>query len=293
MSAGHFGKLGFSATDGRVCVAVLLALALAGCGAGEKAKPAPEVRFEARSFEKSIPGCGDHGSHADPCVSFRAGWPELQGGTPDAVVKLNQAILGALGFPSGPAEMESYANGLIERWNKERRGVLYADSTWFERRTIQVLARRAEIWSFQLDRVGQTGTGVPFDERMYLDLNPRTGSNVTLGSLLAKDARPKFEAAAEQGLRRTLRLDSTAALPLKDGRFALPAQYAIVPGGVTLYWADQEIAGMSSGSADAGTQEEVAGPMPPIEVTLPWESIRELLRAEAVAAPDAKSGQKF
>ncbi|MGD0579145.1 MAG: hypothetical protein ABSC08_09480 [Bryobacteraceae bacterium] len=260
-------------------VFLLLALLAAGCGSlfERKAPEPPPLTFELRTFEKTELGCGDRGHRDEACVSFRAAWPELKGGGGDAASKINTALFTALGFPGGATEMEPYAVALIERWRVEHKGVFYADSTWFERRTIQVMARRPEVWSFRLDRLGQTGKEMPFDQRVYLNLNPRSGSSVTLDSLLEKDAAPRLSSLAERRLRETLSLGDAAALPFKDNRFALPAQFAVTQPGLALLWSGDALADPDS---------------PRIEVTLPWSLVRDLVRKPAVKppGPEAETG---
>lgn len=255
-----------------LCLCVLLALLAAACGSHTKAPaPAPPpLTFELRTFEKMEPGCGDHGHRDEACVSFRAQWPELKGGGRDVASKIDSALFTALGFPGGAAELEPYAAGLIERWRVEHKGVIYADSTWFERRSIQLLARRPEVWSFRVDRLGQTGKELPFDQRAYLNLDPRNASSVTLDSLLEKDAAPRLSSLAERRLRETLSLADPSALPLKDGRFAVPQQFALTQTGLVLLWSGDAL-------ADPGS--------PRIEVTLPWNLVRDLVRKSAVNPP--------
>jgi hypothetical protein len=254
------------------CLSVLFSLLAAACGfRTEPTTPAPPpLTFELRTFEKSAPGCGDHGHRDQACVSFRANWPELKGGGGDAASKINSALFTALGFPGGALELGPYAAGLIERWRVEHKGVIYADSTWFERRSIQLLARRPEVWSFRVDRLGQTGKELPFDQRAYLNLDPRTGSAVTLDSLLEKDAAPRFSSLAERRLRETLSLADASALPLKDGRFAMPQQFALTQSGLVLLWSGDALA-----DPDA----------PRIELTLSWSLVRDLVRKSAVNPP--------
>jgi hypothetical protein len=255
-----------------LCIPVLFSLLAAGCGSrGEPPSPAPPpLTYELRTFEKSEPGCGDHGHRDQACVSFRANWPELKGGGGDAASKINSALLTALGFPGGAMELEPYAAGLIERWRVEHKGVIYADSTWFERRSIHLLARRPEVWSFRVDRLGQTGKQLPFDQRAYLNLDPRTGSAVTLDSLLEKDAAPRLSSLAERRLRETLSLADSSALPFKDNRFALPQQFALTQPGLVLLWSGDALADPAA---------------PRIELTLPWSLVRDLVRKSAVKPP--------
>ena len=255
-----------------LCLCVLFSLLAAACGSRtEPTAPAPPpLTFELRTFEKSEPGCGDHGHRDEACVSFRASWPELHGGGADAASKFNSALLTALGFPGGAAELEPYAAGLIERWRVEHKGVIYADSTWFERRSIQLLARRPEVWCFRVDRLGQTGKELPFDQRAYLNLDPRTGSAVTLDSLLEKDAAPRLSSLAERRLRETLSLSESSPLPLKDGSFAMPQQFALTQSGLVLLWSGDAL-------ADPGS--------PRLEMTLPWSLVRDLVRKSAVNPP--------
>jgi len=240
--------------------------------------PPPPPTYDLKNYEKTELGCGDHGHRDEPCVSFRASWPELKGGAGNVASRINNALYTALGFPGGPAEMEPYAVTLIERWRTERKGVFYADSTWFERRTIQLLARRPEVWSFRFDRLGQTGKEMPFDERAYLDLDPRTGAAVTLDSLLEKDAAPRLAALAEQRLREALNLTAGAALPLKDDRFFMPQQFGLTQTGVALLWRGDELADPAA---------------PRIEITLPWSQVRVLVRKSAVKPPGPEPESGF
>jgi len=234
--------------------------------------------FEMRTFEKTRPGCGDHGNHAQACVSFQATWPEMKGGAGEAAPKMNAALLAALGFPEGAGRMESFGEEMIERWRVEHKGVVYADSTWFERRTIQVLARRPEVWTFQLDRIGQTGQPLPFNERTYLNLSPRSGAPVSLRTLLETGAEARLAAVAEKQLRAAPGLASEASLPLKDGVFALPEQFALTSAGVVLAW-----------SGDALRTPDAAR----IEITIPWRDARDLVSASAVKPPSPDAEQGF
>ncbi len=263
-----------------LCLSLLLVFLSVGCGScGRPQAPAPlPLTFEIRTFEKTELGCGDHGHRDEACVSFRANWPELRGGGGDAASKINSALFTALGFPGGAAEMEPYAAALIERWRVEHKGVFYADSTWFERRSIQVLARRPEVWSFRVDRLGQTGKELPFDQRAYVNLNPRTGSFVTLDSLLDKDAAPRLSSLAERRLRESLSLADTSALPFKNGQFALPQYFALTQPGLVLLWSGDALADPDS---------------PRIEITLPWSLIRDLVRAPAVKPPGPETETRF
>jgi hypothetical protein len=238
----------------------------------------PAVVFEMRTFEQSRPGCGDHGNHAQACVSFRAAWPEFKGGAGDAAAKMNAAVLTALGFPEGPARMGPFCDEMVERWRVEHRGVVYADSTWFERRIVQVLARRPEVWSFEVERLGQTGKALPFDERSYLNLNPRTGAPVALSSLLERGAGTRLATLAEKQLRAELNLTGEAPLPLKDAVFGLPEQFAVTSAGVVLAW-----------SGDALRKPASA----PMEITVPWSDARDLVRAVAVKPPSPDAEQGF
>jgi hypothetical protein len=243
-----------------------------------QAPQSPALVFEMRSFEASRPGCGDHGNHAQACVSFRAVWPEMKGGSDGAAARMNAAVLAALGFPSGPESLAPYGEELIEHWRVEHKGVVYADSSWFERRMVQVLARRPGVWSFLVERIGQTGKALPFDERTYLNLDPRTGSPLSLDSLLASPADDRFASLAEARLRAALNLAPAAPLPLKERQFALPTEFALSPAGVVLAWSGQALHDPASAR---------------IEITLPWSETRELVSQTAVKPPAPEAEQGF
>ncbi len=191
---------------------------------------------------------------------------------------MNAAILTALGSPSGAASLASYAGELTDRWRVEHRGVVRADSSWFERRMVQVLARRPGVWSFEVDRIGQTGEALPFDERTYFNLSPRTGAPVTIESLLAPQSSTRFAALAEARLRSTLNLAPTAPLPLRTLNFTLPAQFAVAPSGVVLVWTGADLSDRASAR---------------IEITLPWSEVRDLVNQTAVLPPTPAAEQGF
>jgi hypothetical protein len=191
---------------------------------------------------------------------------------------MNAAVLRALGFPSGAESLAPYGAELIDRWRVEHRGVVYADSSWFERRMVQVLARRPGVWCFQVERLGQTGKALPFDERTYLNLNPHTGGPISLNSLLASHAEAQITSMAEARLRAALNLAPGAPLPLKAKQFMLPAQFAFTPAGVVLAWSGEELRDPTS-----------AG----IEITLPWNDTRELVSRSAVNPPAPEAEQGF
>jgi hypothetical protein len=231
-----------------------------------------------KSVEKTRPGCGDHGSRMQACVSFRVSWPEMKAGAGDAAARMNAAVLAATGFPAGQAAMESYGDQLIERWRVEHKGVVYADSTWFERRIVQVVARRPGVWSLEVIRTGQTGAALPFIERTYLNLDPATGSPVTLDGVLESGVTSQLETLAQERLRKALSVAADAALPLKAARFALPREFGVTSAGLLLAWRGDELRNPAAA---------------PVELTLPWRDVRGFVRQAAVKPPGDDAEQGF
>jgi|GEM_PF-1915172 len=259
-----------------LCAAAVLLAACRDAKPRVQAADSAAVEFEMRTFEKTRPGCGDHGSRAQACVSFRAVWPEMKGGAGNAAAKMNAAVLAAIGFPEGPAKMDPFGDELIEHWRVEHRGAVYNDSTWFERRSVQVLARRPGVWSFQVDRIGQTGAALPFNERTYLNLNPRTGDPVVLSDLLARGGESRLVELAEQRLRAEMNLSGDAPLPFKEAPLSLPGQFALSPAGITLRWSGDALRAPLSA---------------PVEIAIPWSDARDLVQTTAVQPPpDAVEG---
>lgn len=261
-----------------LCAAAVLLAACHGNQTGSLTPDPPPILFAMRTYEKSRPGCGDHGNHAQACVSFRAIWPEFSGGANGAAKKMNAAVLLALGFPEGATEMEPFGESMIGHWQAEHRGVVYADSTWFERRIVQVLARRPGVWSFRVDRIGQTGKALPFMERSYLNLDPLTGLPVTLNAVLTYAGAAGLAATAERQLHAQLGLAESASLPLKANIFALPEQFALTSAGLVLAW-----------QGDALSDPAAAV----IEITVPWSEARGMVKASIVKPPTAEVAQGF
>jgi hypothetical protein len=262
-----------------VSLPVCLLATLASCQTAPPPKPAvAPIEVETRVVERMQPGCGDHGNKAGACVSFRAVWPELRGGRPEAVAKMNAAILGALGFPGGLTAAEAYGPELIGYWRVEHRGKIYDDSTWFERRAIAILARRPGVWSIQATRTAQIHNQPPEEERSYLNLDPATGHDVALGELIPNEAAPNFAVLVERRLRESRGLDAQAALPLKENRFALPRQYAVTRGGLVLRWSAEELADPAQSA---------------IEVVLGWNEAAALVNRERIDPPGAAARNPF
>lgn len=257
-------------------IALALAILAAGCRkAPDAAKPSP-LQFETKTFEKLVPGCGDHSKREQPCVTFRIKWTEVSA-APDAgsKAKINSAIRARLQSKDAPAGFEAEAAAVAEEFQRFHDQFPKSGITYFVRRTAEVSFSSARLLSVEINDEDFKGGATPNARRDYLNLAPATGESVALSGLLVRDGMAKLTALAEQRFRASKQLEAGAKLSgagyiFADDKFALSPTWGVTATGLVFHYNDYEIAPQAAG---------------PTTIVLPWSEIRALINKEAGLTP--------
>lgn len=256
--------------------AITLALLAAACRkAPEPVQPSP-LRFESKSFEKIVPGCGDRAKREEPCVTFRINWVEVTGApNPGVQTKINTAIRARLQPGDAPAGFEAEAAAVeaeFQRFHQEFPGSAIA---YFVRRSAEVIWNDAHLLSVEIDEDDFKGGAHPNTHREYVNLAPATGERVALEDLLVPGGMAKLTLAAEKRFRAERQIDegaklSDAGFTFDGDRFALSRTWGARAEGLVIHYNDYEIAPHAVG---------------PTTIVLPWSGIRTLIKKEAGLTP--------
>lgn len=253
-------------------------LSLSACR-HEAAKGPDPLRLETRKFERSLAGCGDTSKRAEACVTFRVQWPEaVAAKTAEAKARINAAILGRLQPAEAPRGFEAEAAQTITDYQQFRERFPDSAIAYFTRRVAEPVLVSTGLLSVEITSEEFRGGAHPESTREFLNLNPATGEQVELGSLLRGGARERLQAAAERRFRAERGLDASqdlaeAGYTFDNNRFALPTRWGAGPRGLMFHFNTYEIAPYSMG---------------PATITVPWSELGELLRKDSGLPPGSR-----
>ncbi len=261
---------------GTIQTAFALVLLSASCGrTADPARPSP-LQFQAKTFEKILPGCGDRSKREQPCVTFRVNWVEVSA-APDAAVQaiINTAIRARLHSKDAPPGFDAEAAAVVEEFQRFQKEFPDSELAYFVRRTAEVIFSNAHLLSVEFNEEDFQGGAHPNTHRVYLNAAPATGQITTLAELLVPDGMARLEALAEQRFRADRQIEagmklSDAGFNFPDDKFTLSKDWGASPAGLVIHYNDYEIAPHSTG---------------PTTIVLPWSDIRVLIRKEAGIVP--------
>lgn len=256
--------------------AVALSLAwLPACRRGSTPQPAP-VRFEARRFEKTLPGCGDHSKRPEPCVSFHAAWPEAAAGaSAETRARINAAVLAALQPLEAPRGFEAEAERWIRDYQRFHAEFPGSGITYFARRAAEVIFSSPALITIEVRTDEFRGGPEPESARAFLNLAPSTGLPVALPSLLEPQGMKDLARLAEWRFRQHFHIPqdssfSQAGFTFEKDVFSLPRQWGFSSRGLLLHYNAGEVAPASAG---------------PVTLLAPWIELRGIVSAKSGILP--------
>jgi hypothetical protein len=228
----------------------IAAVLAAGC-----AFAAEPVRFTERKLDRKVPGCE---------VDFS--WLEATSGPAEVRGRINAAIVGAFFKGTQKADFRKEAESFIKDCREEAPHMV----GWSRDIGMERLRTRPPVLSFAYVAESFEGGAHPNAERWFLNLEPETGRQVRLESILVDGALPRLTEIAERRFRAERDLSPTADLKeegfwWKDGRFHLNENYGFGETSLTFFYNQYEVAPYSMGVT---------------EVEIPYAEILELLRPE-------------
>jgi len=255
--------------------AVLAAALLFSCRREASPKPAP-IRFEARRFERTLPGCGDASKRPEPCVSFHISWPEATGGAPpETLARINAAVLAALQPVEAPRGFEAEAEEWIRDYQRFHAEFPDSGITYFARRTAEVIFSARPLLTIEVRTDEFHGGPEPASTRSFLNLSPSTGQPVPLDDLLEPGAKKDLLRLAEHRFRSERRIPpdsslSQAGFTFDRDSFALPRHWGFSSRGLLLHYNAGEVASPSAG---------------PTTLLAPWNELHGIISAKSGILP--------
>jgi hypothetical protein len=257
-------------------LAALLVLAFACACRRESSTQQASIRFEARRFERTLPGCGDTSKRPEPCVSFHVAWPEATGGaSAETRARINAAVLAALQPLEAPRGFEAESEQWIRDYQRFHAEFPASDITYFARRTAEVLFSSPNLITIEIRSDEFHGGAEPESARAFLNLDPATGRSVELDSILEPGGRKDLLRLAEWRFRseRHIPQDSSlaeAGFTFERNAFSLPRQWGFSNRGMLLHYNAGEVAPASTG---------------PTTLLAPWNDLRGIVSAKAGILP--------
>lgn len=240
---------------------VLPLVILAALAADATPSAGEPLRFEPRQIEATRQGCGDP---VKGCAHADFKYVEAAGGVDDAASRINAAIRLALG--SGPERgtalpPQMYAQHFVDGYENTN------GAKWYLNRTIKVLRVTPPIVSLELTEDSYAGGAHGLYNVLFLNLDPATGKEAKLDSILRPGALPRLTAVAEVYFRKVRKISPTADLKqegfwFRDGKFQLNNNFGLTDKDLIFEYNQYEVAPYAWG---------------PTRVVIPLADIRGLL----------------
>ncbi|MBI4890800.1 MAG: DUF3298 domain-containing protein [Acidobacteria bacterium] len=243
-----------------------------GCSRKDPAAQPPPLTFEARKFEKSLPGCGDTEKRPEPCVTFRVEWPEVvQSSSLEAKSRINAALMAALQPQEAPRGFDAEAAQTIEDYQHLRQEFPASSITYFDRRAAEILLSNSAFLCIEITTEEFHGGAHPNSRREYLNFRPATGERVDLPQLLLPGAQPKLLALAEKRFRAERALEENqnlteAGFTFENGQFKLSGQWGADTRGLLFFYNPYDVAPYALG---------------PTRLHLPFSELKAILRPDS------------
>ncbi|MFA6029503.1 MAG: DUF3298 domain-containing protein [Elusimicrobiota bacterium] len=212
-----------------------------------------DLSWQPVHIKKSYGRCGDY-----PCVRAELAYPLFEAGaSSEALNAVNGAVRGLLGrsIIEGQDDLsfEAWMNDLLAQYMKLRRARPELPGNWWLQRESTVLST-APVLSLSCEESAYTGGAHPSVVRKYLVFDPPSGRRLFLEDLLRRGALAKLMKAAERRLRILRKVPegelSAAGFLFKDGRFALPGEFALADEGLRLRYDAGSVLPYARGAID-------------------------------------------
>lgn len=236
----------------------VLTLALAGCESTETTPPPPSepvvdrLEFKMLSKEQTYETCL---AGAEGCTYVRLDYPVLVD-APDgyAVTAITQRVFATINAAYRDEEPYPDADTLMHAFIQDYRELVLRqpsyEEPWFLERKVFVLHNTPELVSLSVTERAFTGGTQELPTVRFLNLDPRTGEDVTLGDILVDDYETELLPIAEARFRAVRGIEEEMSLSAAGFAFALTDNVAIGEDGLTFYYNASEVAPASLGATE-------------------------------------------
>ena len=251
-------------------------LLLAACQRTPDSEATSPLKIETRSFQESLPGCGDKEKREAPCVTFRITYPEVMAAPAEDIrIHINAEILASLQPKDQPRGFDAESEALIREYQALKKEFPDTAITYYVRRTAEIRRDTAWILSIEVTQDSYLGGAHANSRRSYLNINPQTGVTLQLEDIIRDGASPKLAQAAERAFRQARGIPrekslGAAGFNFPADQFALNRTWGVTRQGLIFFYNEYEIAAYSEG---------------PTEVKIPWSELQEVIKRETGLLP--------
>ena len=252
---------------GRFSAAVMLlgaVLRITSCAPGDR-----PVEFTTREFERTIDDCQQRPS---PCAKLSLRYPEITHARTEQVRdSLNhgilQPLLRSIDIEGSKASPQELAEELFFYYDQVVKEFPDYAAQWYIERSARIVLDSLGILSVQYSDHLYTGGAHPLQQELYRLFDTRSGSLVTVDSLLAQGGKEPLLALAEREFRRVRAIPDERSLNsegfwFRSGRFVLARNIGLTSRGLELAYNPYEIAPYAMGST---------------HLVLPYDSLKGVL----------------
>jgi hypothetical protein len=203
------------------------------------------------------------------------GFPELIGTTPELLVDSVRSFVGGFVLASiaegkPVRSFEELAGELAKGYMELRKEFPEYRQDWYFQRRVEVTADTCGLVSLKGTEDSYLGGAHPNQAVRLVTILASSGGVVRLADCLVPGSDVRLREIVEGEFRKARRLTpdedlEAAGFWFRDGKFSLPANFAVEPAGLLFYYNDYEIAPHSLG---------------PTEVRVPFSALKGIIASE-------------
>ena len=231
------------------------------------------VRYLVKSFSKNFGGCD---SLSNYCASLKLNYPLFTAADNDFIKdslnnRIKRMILSPV-FQWKSNTPDQLADSLFSDYKRIKKEFPDSPIRYELERKTDVLLNSVEIIALEFYEFSYLGGAHPNSVKIYTNLSPRTGREISLDELLIKGYEEKLNSVGERKFREERNIKpeddlEKAGFWFKDNKFLLNRNFLVSNSGLRFFFNDYEIAPHSLG---------------PTEIFISFEQIKDLINPESL-----------
>lgn len=227
------------------------------------------ISFEMKTYRVESPGgCA---SDTLACASYEISYPVFSGisaGVLDSIKRKIDAAVDTGNPEKGPSPFEEAGKVFVSDFDTFHSEFPEGTMGWYYNAQVTVEVHNDTLISMSVNNEFFTGGAHGGYGTYFINIDPRTGSDVLLKDILKAGYEPGLNKIGEEIFRKTQEISDTVSLAdsgyeFSDGLFKLNSNYGITSEGILFVFNIYEIAPYALGSQ---------------EVLIPFERLKDLLR---------------
>ena len=233
----------------RLCgIVCLLLVSAAGCGPGTRGS-GHLLSYEMRTVDSTLGDCGPGGSG---CLHVSVAFPQFKGTGPKLLLDsvrsyVDGFVLGSVAEGRAVQSFEALAGELGKGYTELKKEFPEYRQDWYFHRRVEVTADTCGLISLKATEDSYLGGAHPNQAVRLVTILGSSGGAVKLADCLIQGSESRLKDIVEREFRKARNLSAdenleAAGFWFKDGKFDLPANFAVEPAGLFFYYNDYEVA---------------------------------------------------